>query len=160
MNLKGSDKRYPSGCLLLYNELMNKQKIVLVALRYSMGFIFLWAFIDKTFGLGFATAPDKAWIHGGSPTSGFLANGVRGPFADIFHGLAGMALVDWMFMSGLLFVGLTLIFNKYVKWGSITGSLMLLFMYLALLLPENNPIIDDHIVYILVLSLIALKRER
>jgi thiosulfate dehydrogenase (quinone) large subunit len=133
----------------------NKQKIILAALRLVMGFTFLWAFFDKTFGLGFATAPSKAWIRGGSPTAGFLSFGVKGPFAELFHSLAGVAAVDWLFMLGLLFVGLTLIFNRYVKWGCIAGSLMFIGMYLALLLPENNPIIDEHIVYILVLALIA-----
>ena len=138
---------------------MNKEKITLGVLRVVMGFIFLWAFLDKTFGLGFATTADKAWLHGGSPTAGFLSFGVRGPFAEIFHSLAGVAVVDWLFMLGLLFVGLTLIFNKYVKWGCVAGALMLLLMYLALLFPENNPIIDDHIVYILVLALVAWKNE-
>lgn len=139
---------------------MSKQKIVFIALRLSVGFIFLWAFLDKTFGLGFATASAKAWIHGASPTTGFLSFAVKGPFAEIFHNLAGLAVVDWLFMIGLLFVGLTLIFNKYVKWGCYAGSLMLFFMYLALLFPENNPIIDDHIVYILVLLLIAFKADQ
>lgn len=139
---------------------MNKEKIVFVALRYAMGFVFLWAFFDKVFGLGFATTSDKAWINGGSPTAGFLANAVRGPFAEIFQSLAGIAVVDWMFMLGLLFVGLTLIFNRYVKWGCLAGGLMLALMYLALLLPENNPIVDDHLVYILVLALIGLKSSK
>ena len=138
---------------------MSKQKIVMVTLRLAMGFIFLWAFIDKTFGLGFATPTSKAWINGGSPTSGFLSSAVKGPLADFFHSLAGVAVVDWMFMAGLLFVGLTLIFNKYVKWGAVAGSIMLLLMYLALLWPENNPIIDDHIIYALVLILIFFKRD-
>ncbi len=138
---------------------MNKEKFVLVALRLVMGFTFLWAFLDKVFGLGFATTAEKAWIHGGSPTSGFLANAVKGPFAEIFHSLAGVAIVDWLFMLGLLFVGLTLLFNKYVKWGCVAGCFMLFLMYVALLLPENNPLIDEHIVYILVLALIAFKSE-
>lgn len=136
---------------------MNKSKIVLSLLRVSLGFIFLWAFLDKTFGLGFATSASKAWIQGGSPTTGFLTAGVRGPFAEIFQSLAGSAIVDWLFMLGLLFVGLTLIFNRFVKWGCLAGAVMLFLMYLALLLPENNPIIDDHIIYILVLALIALR---
>lgn len=139
---------------------MNKEKIVLSALRLVMGFIFIWAFFDKVFGLGFATTAEKAWIHGGSPTTGFLSMGVKGPFVEIFHSLAGVAVVDWLFMLGLLFVGVTLILNRYVKWGSIAGGLMLLFMYLALLWPANNPIIDEHIVYILVLAYIALKSEK
>ncbi|MFZ3011557.1 MAG: hypothetical protein WA060_00975 [Minisyncoccia bacterium] len=138
---------------------MNKQKIILVALRLAMGFIFLWAFIDKTFGLGFATPANKAWINGGSPTSGFLSSAVKGPLADFFHSLAGVVAVDWMFMAGLLFVGLTLIFNKYVKWGAVAGAVMLLLMYLALLWPENNPVIDDHVIYALVLMLIFFKRD-
>ncbi len=139
---------------------MNKQKIVFAVLRYVMGFTFLWAFIDKVFGFGFATTSEKAWIHGGSPTTGFLANAVKGPFAEIFHSLAGVAIVDWLFMLGLLFVGLTLIFNRYVKWGCIAGALMMFSMFLALLPPENNPIVDEHIVYILVLALIALENKK
>ena len=138
---------------------MSKQKIVMLALRIVMGFIFLWAFLDKVFGLGFATPESKAWIHGGSPTYGFLSSAVKGPFVTFFHSLAGVSAVDWIFMAGLLFVGLTLIFNKFVKWGAVAGILMLLFMYLALLWPANNPIIDEHIVYILVLALLFLKNE-
>lgn len=124
-----------------------------------MGFIFLWAFLDKTFGLGFATTPEKSWINGGSPTTGFLSFGVKGPLAEVFHALAGVALVDWLFMLGLLFIGLTLMLNKYIKWGAIAGIVMMFLMYLALLLPENNPIIDDHIVYLLVLALIATNAD-
>ena len=138
---------------------MNKQKIVFIALRLVMGFIFLWAFLDKVFGLGFATTRDKAWLQGGSPTTGFLSFGVKGPFAEIFHSLAGVVIVDWLFMLGLLFVGLTLMFNRYVKWGCVAGCLMLFFMYLALLFPANNPIIDEHLVYILALALIGLRAD-
>lgn len=126
--------------------MLNKHN-VLKYLRLSLGFIFLWAFIDKTFGLSFATASDKSWIAGGSPTSGFLTHAVKGPFVDFFHSLAGVAVIDWLFMVGLLFVGLTLIFRKYLKWGSYAGALMVLLMWLAVLPPENNPIIDEHIIY-------------
>jgi len=138
---------------------MNKQKNILTALRLVVGFVFIWAFLDKVFGLGFATTADKAWINGGSPTTGFLSFGVKGPLAEIFHSFAGVMMVDWLFMLGLLFVGLTLVLNRYVKWGCIVGSLMMFLMYLALLLPENNPIIDEHTIYILVLALIATKND-
>ena len=138
---------------------MKKEKIVYVALRLVMSFTFLWAFFDKVFGLGFSTTTEKAWIHGGSPTASFLAFGTKGPFVEIFHSLAGVAVIDWLFMLGLIFVGLTLLFNKFVKLGVIAGVLMLILMYLSLLLPANNPIIDEHIVYILVLILIAFRSE-
>ena len=140
-----------------YNINMKIQKYAFVTLRLSMGFIFLWAFLDKLLGLGFATKSASAWINGGSPTFGFLKYTVKGPYIEFFNSLAGQAWVDWVFMAGLLFVGLTLIFNKYLKWGAIVGSIMLALMYLALLLPENNPIIDDHIIYILVLVILAIR---
>ena|SRR5690349_5408181 len=136
---------------------MKAEKYLLASLRISIGFVFLWAFFDKLLGLGFATVSEKAWIHGGSPTYGFLTFGAKGPYAEFFHSLAGVAVVDWLFMIGLLGVGLTLMLNRFVKWGSIAGCLMLILMYLALLLPENNPILDEHIIYILILALIAVK---
>ena len=139
---------------------MHYNKAVTSALRYSMGLIFLWAFIDKTFGLGFATKSASAWIAGGSPTYGFLTFAAKGPLAGFFQGLAGVPLVDWAFMLGLLFVGGTLLANKFVRWGALAGSAMLALMYLALLLPENNPLIDDHIIYILVLAHVALHSDR
>jgi thiosulfate dehydrogenase [quinone] large subunit len=139
---------------------MNMQKIVMLKLRFVMSFIFLWAFFDKLFGLGFSTTSDKAWIHGGSPTTGFLSAGVKGPFAPIFHSLAGVAVVDWMFMLGLLFIGLTLLFNRYVVWGAVAGIVMMTLMWLALLFPTTNPIIDEHIVYALVLALLAITSKK
>lgn len=138
---------------------MNTQKIALLGLRFSMSFIFLWAFFDKLLGLGFATTKANAWISGGSPTTGFLTHAVKGPFADLFHSLASFPGMDWIFMLGLLFVGTTLLFSKYLKWGSLAGILMMILMWLALLFPENNPIIDDHIVYVFVLALLAFESE-
>ena len=102
----------------------------------------------------------KPWIYGGSPTAGFLSSAVKGPFAPVFHSLASIHIVDWMFMLGLLFIGLTLALNRYVKWGCLAGCVMLALMYLSLMLPANNPLIDEHIVYILVLVLIWLKNKK
>jgi thiosulfate dehydrogenase (quinone) large subunit len=138
---------------------MKTQKTVFTLLRYVMSFIFLWAFFDKVFGLGFSTTPAQAWIHGGSPTAGFLGHAVKGPFMDLFHSLSGVVIVDWLFMLGLLFIGLALLCKKYIKWGAIAGSVMLALMYLSLMLPANNPVIDEHIVYILVLILLWTKER-
>jgi thiosulfate dehydrogenase [quinone] large subunit len=130
-----------------------KTKNIFNVLRVAMSFIFLWAFVDKLFGFGLATKPENAWISGGSPTTGFLANAVQGPLSSFFNSLSGVAIVDWLFMLGLLFIGLTFLFNKYVKYGAIAGMIMMALMYLALLFPENNPLIDDHIIYLLVFAL-------
>jgi hypothetical protein len=37
-------------------------RYLLAGIRIAPGWVFLWAFLDKTFGLGFATTSEKAWI--------------------------------------------------------------------------------------------------
>ncbi len=138
---------------------MNIKRLIWLKLRLVMGLIFLWAFIDKLLGLGFSTVKENAWVNGGSPTTGFLTHAVRGPFAEIFKSLAGLAVVDWLFMLGLLGVGLSLIINRFVTLAAISGSIMLALMYLATFPPANNPLLDEHIVYILVIALLALKKR-
>lgn len=120
-------------------------------LRIALGLIFLWAFFDKLLGLGFATASDKSWLVGNSPTAGFLSNAVYGPLAEIFKSLAGNPFVDWLFMLGLLLIGLSLVLGILTKVASVSGAIMMLLMWLSMLPPKNNPIIDDHIIYIIVL---------
>lgn len=137
---------------------MNREKLYKF-LRLSMSFIFLWAFFDKTFGLGFSTVAEKAWVFGGSPTSGFLLNATKGPFVVFFKSLAGVGVIDFIFMAGLLGVGISMLLNKYIKWGSIAGILMMLLMYLSSFPPENNPLIDDHIIYALVFAIIAFESK-
>src|SRR3954464_955359 len=80
----------------------------LAVLRISTGFVFLWAFLDKTFGWGFATPSAKSWINGGSPTKGFLSSVDVGPswLQSFFHNIAGTPVTDWLFMLALLGVGL------------------------------------------------------
>lgn len=123
----------------------------LAVLRISLGWIFLWAFLDKTFGLGYATASGSAWIRGGSPTAGFLQFAVSGPFEGVFQAMAGSAVVDWLFMLGLLGLGLALILGIGMRIATWAGSLLLFLMWLALLPTENNPFLDDHLVYIVAL---------
>ena len=134
---------------------MTKDKMLFVILRIAMGWIFLWAFLDKVFGLGFATTPEKSWLAGGSPTSGFLQFAPKGPFAGFYHALAGQPWVDWLFMLGLLALGISLILGLKVKLASYGGVALMILMYLALIPPANNPIIDEHIIYALVLLVLS-----
>lgn len=131
-----------------------KQHIFLALLRISMGWIFLWAFIDKLFGLGFATALDKSWLSGNSPTFGFLKFGTHGPFKPFFESLAGNPFVDWLFMLGLLGVGIALMLGIAKKLSTLSGSLLLFLMWLATFPPKNNPLVDEHIIYIFILQLL------
>lgn len=140
----------------------------LATLRIAYGVTFLWAFLDKTFALGFHTGYDQAgnldrfgpaaWINGGSPTEGFLSFAVPAdnPFHGFYTGLAGQAWVDWLFMAGLLGIGLTLLLGVGMRIGTAAGALMYAFMYTASLPLENNPVVDDHLIGIIVMAVLAL----
>ena len=141
----------------------------LAVLRVAFGFTFLWAFFDKLLALGFATGvnsetgavdrfgPD-AWINGGSPTFGFLNFGVPedNPFKELFTGLAGDAWLDWLFMVGLLGIGLALTFGIGMRVAAGAGALLYLLMWAASLPLENNPVIDDHIIGAIAVVVLAM----
>src|SRR5262249_60370910 len=76
--------------------------------RIALGWIFLWAFLDKLFGLGHETTSKAAWVNGGSPTKGFLSH-ASGPLADFYTSFAGAAWADVLFMVGLAALGVALI---------------------------------------------------
>ncbi len=135
-----------------------QQSYALGLLRISLGLIFLWAFLDKLLGLGFATAADKSWIAGGSPTYGFLANASYGPLAPFYKLLATLPVTDWLFMLGLLFIGITMTLGIAVRLGSYAGALLVFLMWTALLPPKNHPFLDDHIVYLFAFLVLAAYR--
>jgi thiosulfate dehydrogenase [quinone] large subunit len=150
----------------LRDSLGGAARRVLAALRLGMGFIFLWAFVDKLFALGFSTgrlegggidffAQGAAWLNGGSPTRGFLS-GSRGPLASFWQGLAGDTWVNWVFMLALAAVGIALLLGIGMRLAAIGGSLLLLSMWSVAMLPGSNPFVDSHIVYSLVLVVLAL----
>jgi thiosulfate dehydrogenase [quinone] large subunit len=129
---------------------------VTAVLRIALGWIFLWAFLDKLFGLGHETESKAAWINGGSPTSGFLGHATKGPFADLYQNIAGQAWADWLFMIGLAGIGTALIAGIAIRIAAASGALLLILMWTAVLPPDNNPFMDDHLIYALTLTALAL----
>jgi thiosulfate dehydrogenase (quinone) large subunit len=139
---------------------------VLAALRIAFGLTFLWAFFDKTFALGFHTGYDQAgnldrfgdaaWINGGSPTEGFLAFGADGPFKEFYNSIAGAAWADWLFMLGLLGIGLALTLGIGIRVAAAAGALLYVLMWTVVLPPENNPVLDDHLLAAITLVALAL----
>jgi len=124
--------------------------------RLALGWVFAWAFLDKTFGLGHETPAARAWIDGGSPTTGFLKNSPEGPFAGLYNDLAGQTWADWLFMIGLAGIGTALILGIAMRIAAGAGALLLVLMWTAVLPPENNPFMDDHLIYAMVLIGLAL----
>lgn len=99
---------------------------------------------------------EAAWLSGGSPTEGFLTFGTSGPLAGFFQSFAGAAWADWLFMVGLLGIGLALMTGMGMRIAAASGGLMLVLMWAAALWPANNPVMDDHLVYALVLVGLAV----
>jgi thiosulfate dehydrogenase (quinone) large subunit len=136
-------------------------------LRIVIGWTFLWAFLDKLLALGYSTGrnPDTgavdrfgpdAWIHGGSPTAGFLGFAANGPFQGFYNSIAGAALTDWAFMLGLLAIGVAFTLGITTRLATLAGALMYLLMWSVVLPPENNPIIDDHTIGLLAVIVLGL----
>jgi thiosulfate dehydrogenase [quinone] large subunit len=139
----------------------------LAVFRVVLGFEFLWAFLDKTFGLGYATPAARAWINGGSPTKGFLSGVELGPFESTFHSWAGTGWANWLFMLGLLGIGVALILGIGLRAAAVSGTLMMVMMWaaewpLAKFTSAGepsmsvNPIVDYHIIYALALIAVAV----
>jgi len=135
--------------------------------RVAVGFVFLWAFLDKTFGFGYATPSAKAWINGGSPTKGFLSHVAAGPLESMFHGWAGAPWADWLFMLGLLGIGVALTLGVALRIAAASGTAMMLFMWAAewplakhtsdgALSASSNPIVDYHIIYAFAVLAVAV----
>ncbi|WP_066951373.1 DoxX family membrane protein [Streptomyces lushanensis] len=135
--------------------------------RILLGFVFLWAFFDKTFGWGYATGSAGAWADGGSPTEGFLGNVAVGPFRSTFHSWAGDAWADWLFMLGLLGIGLALTAGVALRLAAVAGTVMMALMWAAEWPParhladgspsmSSNPVVDYHVLYAAVMIVLAL----
>jgi len=147
---------------------------VWATLRIAIGLIMLWAFMDKMFGLGYSTcrAIDaktkvesvkvlcvKSVSKGASPTVGFLKNSPKGPLKTQYNKIAGNHLADFLFMAGLLLIGLSLISGIGIKIASVSGILLMLMMWSAVLPPAQHPFLDDHVIYAIVLLGVMLTND-
>ena len=135
----------------------------LALLRLALGWIFLWAFLDKTFGLGFSTPAERAWVSGGAPSQGFLkSDAVRGPLKDFFASIAS-PVSDWLFMLAMLGLGVALMVGIGLRVSAVVCTFVMLLMYLAEwpFTPNSgstNPLVDYHIIYALASIVIAARQ--
>jgi thiosulfate dehydrogenase [quinone] large subunit len=140
---------------------LTKEQYAWVGLRMVLGWTLLWAFLDKMFGLGYATSSDRAWINGGSPTSGYLQFAVSGPLSGIYQDMAGNGIVDSLFMLALISVGVAMILGVGTRISGMVGAVLMLLLWSTHIPPENNPVTDDHIVYaILFVAMIFVRPGR
>lgn len=125
------------------------RKMLAVA-RIVIGFYFLWAFVDKFFGLGFTTASDRSVLSGGTPAQGYINNAIADgqPLKGLYQSLFANGFGDFMFMLGLFAIGVAMLAGAGVRIAAVAGALLMLFMYLVALpwVGEHgtNPILDSH----------------
>lgn len=142
------------------------RKLLAIA-RIVIGFFFLWPFLDKLFGLGFATPAGKGWLAGTAPAQGFI-KGIKNPLGAILQPIFGNPFGDVLFMFALLAIGVAMIFGAGLRIAAIGGAILVGLMYLAelpfaqtamvngqLVRGATNPIVDDHWLEALVLLICA-----
>lgn len=126
-------------------ENVEKGQYALSVFRILIGWLFIWSFLDKMFGLGFKTPAGSGWIDGVSPSSyvGFVTKGV---FSDLFNSVAGNMFVDILLMAGLLILGTTILLGIGTKLTTVFTIMFFLVMYSLCIPPEDNPLIDYRII--------------
>lgn len=132
-------------------------RVALALARICLGWIFLWAFLDKLLGLGRATPADGSWLAGNSPTAGYLG-GVEGTFAELFAGMSGQVWADWLYMIGMGGLGVSLVLGIGMRVAALGGVALLGMLWLSSLPLANNPFMDEHLVYLV--TAIALTAAR
>ncbi|MFQ6019932.1 MAG: DoxX family protein [Dehalococcoidia bacterium] len=114
-------------------------------LRLSLGFIFIWSGFDK--------------LITDFSASGFLVNASSGPLKDLFVNMGesqvALDVVDPLVVYGQILIGFSLILGIFTRFGLLMGATQMFLFYLAELWPANNPFLDEHIVYILLMALLG-----
>ncbi|MFB6110230.1 MAG: DoxX family membrane protein [Halodesulfurarchaeum sp.] len=114
----------------------------LFLLRLVMGWTFFYAGITKVL--------DPRWS-----VRGYLLYAI--PKANPFTGFWTMLANDWAWLLtplnqlGLTLVGLGLLFGVLFRFSAFWGAIMMLFYWIASYPFANHILIDDHIVYVLLL---------
>ena len=122
-----------------------KGRYFLAAFRILVGWLLLWGFLDKMFGLGYKTPSGMGMIDGASPSS-FVNYVSGGIFGDLFNDIGGNLTVDIVFMAGLLILGILLIIGAVSKLTTVMTMVFMVVMFTIHVPPEDNILIDFRIV--------------
>jgi len=121
-------------------------KKLLAAMRIALGWLFFYAGITKVL--------NPAWS-----AKGYLASSKT--FSGFYSWLASDAVlpvVDFMNEWGLTLLGVSLIVGAFVRLSSLLGALMMVLYWFPVLdFPkvEHGYLVDDHVIYALVLLYFA-----
>ncbi|WP_134322821.1 DoxX family protein [Cumulibacter soli] len=127
-------------------------------LRIAFGWVLLWAGLDKIFGLGYPTESGQGIVDGGSVTEGYLSFGVNpdSPVHGMLTAMAGNPIADGLYLAATLGAGIAVLLGVFVRIAAIGGSILMFMLWLSMLPLENNPFMDQHLLYALVGVAVAL----
>lgn len=117
---------------------MKTKDLSIFLLRLALGWLFLYSGYSKLTAVG------------GFSAKGFLLN-LHGPFSTFYLPLAGNPAVDQLVIWGEILIGISLILGFLVRFAGFWGIIMMLLFYLAQFPAEHAFLIDDHIIYSLIL---------
>ncbi len=127
---------------------MNKyQRVSLLLLRLSLGWLFFYAGITKVL--------NPMWS-----AAGYL-KGAKS-FVWFFQAMLNpsiLPIINFVNEWGLLLLGVSLILGAFVRWSVPCGVALMLLYYCALSFPypnANSLVVDEHIVYIFALIVLAV----
>lgn len=124
----------------------NTQRLWLVCLRVTMGWMFFYAGITKVL--------DPKWTSEGYLKSAKFLTGFYAWLASSTM----LPIVDFVNEWGLTLLGAALILGLWVKLSSRLGAILMLLYYLPLGFPYPNAhayIVDEHIIYLFALLLLG-----
>lgn len=141
-------------------------QLAVAALRIVVGFIFLWAGLEKVLGPGpdgFSAAGFLQFGTGGTLgwpfVTGEVAEGtIFNPTQALWTGMAAnqtlLGIVDFLVPWGQIGIGISLTLGLLTRFGAAMGTLMMLFFFLAAWEFEFG-IVNSHLTYAVVTAFLG-----
>ncbi len=122
--------------------------------RVSLGLVFIWALLGDITGLA-RPATTRSFLDGGGPIRDHLLS-AHGTFAALCHALAGPAYTQTIFRTALAIIGTALILGVGMRVAATAGTAILILMWLSAMPITTGPLLDQHLIYALVIIGLAL----
>lgn len=115
------------------------QKLSILILRLSLGFLMFYAGITKV--------TDSSWSAAGYIRGAKAFN----PFYNFLLSPSVLPVINFINEWGLTLLGISLIFGVFVRLSSILGIVLMILYYLPILkfpyVGEHSYLVDEHIIY-------------
>lgn len=115
----------------------------LLALRLVMGWTLFYAGVDKLLASDWSA---RGYLMGAATREGSLFPGFCRTLATDYVGI-----VDPLDVWGLTLIDLALVLGAFVRWSAFRGAVMMLFYYFSSYPLAHSLIVDDHVVYAVLL---------